>query len=66
MDEILELENISKRFYGIRALDAVSMKVKRGTVHAVVGENGSGKSTLVRLLAGLYEPKRGQLGQHRL
>ncbi len=59
MDEILELENISKRFYGIRALDAVSMKVKRGTVHAVVGENGAGKSTLMKILGGLYKKDSG-------
>ena len=59
MDEILELENRSKRFYGIRALDAVSMKVKRGTVHAVVGENGAGKSTLMKILGGLYKKDSG-------
>lgn len=51
---ILELENISKSFPGVKALDAVNLKVKRGEVHALMGENGAGKSTLMKVLYGIY------------
>ena len=55
MDEvILEMRNITKTFPGVKALDNVSFSVKRGEIHALVGENGAGKSTLMNVLSGVY------------
>ncbi len=59
--EVLELRNISKSFPGVKALDDVSLKIKRGTVHALVGENGAGKSTLMKVLAGVYNKDEGSI-----
>ena len=53
-DMILEMKNITKLFPGVRALDNVNLQVKRGTIHALVGENGAGKSTLMNVLSGIY------------
>ena len=53
-DIILEMNNITKEFPGVKALDNVNLKVKRGTIHALVGENGAGKSTLMNVLSGIY------------
>ncbi|MBO8163520.1 MAG: sugar ABC transporter ATP-binding protein [Brevibacillus sp.] len=58
-DYILEMENITKEFPGVKALDNVQFRVKRGTVHALMGENGAGKSTLMKILIGIYSPDRG-------
>ena len=60
-DVILRFSNITKTFPGVRALDEVSFSVKRGTVHALVGENGAGKSTLVKILNGLYHADSGSI-----
>jgi ABC-type sugar transport system ATPase subunit len=53
-DHIFEMENISKDFPGVRALDSVNFRVRKGEIHALVGENGAGKSTLMKVLSGLY------------
>ncbi len=61
-DEILlEMQNISKEFPGVRALDGVSLKVRHGTVHALMGENGAGKSTLMKCLFGIYSKDSGKI-----
>ena len=57
----LEMCNITKTFPGVKALDDVSLKVKAGTVHALMGENGAGKSTLMKCLFGLYFPDAGEI-----
>ncbi|AJQ92379.1 multiple monosaccharide ABC transporter ATP-binding protein [Gynuella sunshinyii] len=54
MDTILEMRNITKLFPGVKALDDVTVKVKDGEIHALVGENGAGKSTLMKVLSGVY------------
>lgn len=53
-DNILEMRNITKEFPGVKALDNVNFKVKRGEIHCLVGENGAGKSTLMKVLGGVY------------
>jgi len=60
-DYVLELNNISKAFPGVQALDDVTIKVKRGSVHALMGENGAGKSTLMKCLFGIYKMDSGEI-----
>ena len=57
----LEAEGISKFFPGVKALDNVSLRVRPGTVHALMGENGAGKSTLMKCLIGMYRPDKGTI-----
>jgi inositol transport system ATP-binding protein len=56
---LLEVEGVSKGFPGVRALDNVQFRLRRGTVHALMGENGAGKSTLMKIIAGIYTPDTG-------
>ena len=58
---LLEMKNISKSFPGVKALDNVSLTVRRGTVHALMGENGAGKSTLMKCLFGIYSKDSGKI-----
>ena len=65
--QILELKGITKVFPGVRALDGVSMTIRRGRVHALMGENGAGKSTLMKVLSGVYKKDGGEIkidGRH--
>ena len=55
----VEMLNITKEFPGIKANDNVTLRVKKGSIHALLGENGAGKSTLMSVLFGLYQPESG-------
>ena len=62
MDEvILTMKNINKEFPGVKALQNVNFDLRRGEVHALLGENGAGKSTLIKVLAGIYIPEEGEV-----
>ncbi|HEX6011216.1 MAG TPA: sugar ABC transporter ATP-binding protein [Geminicoccaceae bacterium] len=58
---LLEAESITKRYPGVVALDGVQIRVRPGSVHAVMGENGAGKSTLMKILAGNIQPNEGEI-----
>ena len=57
----LEMRGVSKSFPGVKALDKVNLKVRPGTVHALMGENGAGKSTLMKCLFGIYHMDEGEI-----
>lgn len=58
-NNLLRIKNISKYFPGVKALDDVSFDVRKGDIHALVGENGAGKSTLIKILSGVYSADKG-------
>lgn len=64
MSSFLELRNISKSFPGVKALQDVSLEIRQGEVHALLGENGAGKSTLIKILAGIYQRDSGEILMH--
>ena len=59
MDYVIEMLNITKEFPGIIANDDITLRLKQGEIHALLGENGAGKSTLMSVLFGLYQPEKG-------
>ncbi len=58
-ETILEMKDISKSFPGVKALDCVDFKLRKGEIHALMGENGAGKSTLIKVITGVYEKDAG-------
>ncbi len=58
-DYVIEMLNITKEFPGIKANDNITLQLKKGEIHALLGENGAGKSTLMSVLFGLYQPEQG-------
>ena len=60
-EDFLRIQNVSKLYAGVQALDNVSMSIGQGEVHCLVGENGSGKSTLIKIIAGVVKPDGGEI-----
>ncbi|WP_404409268.1 ABC transporter ATP-binding protein [Jeotgalibacillus malaysiensis] len=61
MDYVIEMLDIRKEFPGIVANDNITLQLKKGEIHALLGENGAGKSTLMNVLFGLYQPEKGEI-----
>ena len=59
--KVLQMENITKRFPGVTALDQVNFDIMEGEVVALIGENGAGKSTLMKVLGGVHQPDEGAI-----
>ena len=60
-ENVIEMRHISKSFPGIKANDDISLTLRKGEIHALLGENGAGKSTLMSILFGMYEPDEGEI-----
>ena len=58
---LLQMNNITKIFPGVKALDGVSFNLKKGEIHALMGENGAGKSTFIKVLTGVHQPEGGEI-----
>ena len=63
-DSIIKFDNVGKQFPGVKALDNINFNVKKGEVHALLGENGAGKSTLLNILHGVYNEYEGSVLLH--
>ncbi len=61
MDYVLEIENVSKFFYGLVAIDDLTIKVKPGQIYGIIGPNGAGKTTLFNCVTGIYTPEHGTI-----
>ncbi|MDC7226498.1 MAG: sugar ABC transporter ATP-binding protein [Spirochaetales bacterium] len=60
-ENVLEMRNVHKSFPGVKALKGVDLTIKKGSVHALMGENGAGKSTLMKILYGIFHPEEGEV-----
>lgn len=60
-EQILKVKGLSKSFLGVKALDNIHFELKRGEVHAIMGENGAGKSTFMKILIGLLKADSGTI-----
>ena len=60
-DFVLQLQGITKEFPGVKALNNMKFDLRRGSIHALIGENGAGKSTLMKVLSGIYTPESGTI-----
>ena len=60
-ENVLEMRNVHKSFPGVKALKGVNLTIKKGSVHALMGENGAGKSTLMKILYGIFHPEEGEV-----
>ena len=61
MKALLEVEDVSKSFKGIKALDGLSMKIRQGLIYGIIGPNGSGKTTLLNVITGVVKPDTGKI-----
>src|ERR1700729_3861869 len=60
-EELMGLQNVSKTFGGVAALRDISLSLRRGEIHCIVGQNGSGKSTLIKVMSGVHRPSSGTI-----
>ena len=61
MEPLLEVQNITKKFSGVTALNQVNLKLRRSKITALIGENGAGKSTLLKIMSGIYTDYEGTI-----
>jgi len=61
MNILLQIENVTKKFHGVKALDEMNLELHKGEIHAICGENGAGKSTLMKVITGVHQPCSGNI-----